>query len=378
MNENTAMKDDSKYSPPPRRKRFCVVREELLAITDSILSSMILHQFLYWTGRGGRNDGWIWKSASELADHDLLGIRDERTVRRRLTDLIDLGYLERRRNPDNPMDNTPQYRVDVGRVIHDVEAAGYTLDGWTNHGVSDAPGQNDRTPRQNDRTPRQNDRTLPKSTIKDYKQRSSTSEGSKPEVDRQAIETDEYDTPAQKLLAMSQRAGVHLSIMQAENAWETLKDKLGGDDAWKYIKFKLADLDETDYPRRRKYEYLVGDKDIQDWREINGETQIGAHTATEFHHKPEPVPTPPSPPGEPVGAVEQDKTEQDWGEISERLYRLDLNVIERDAIDLIHPVASRDGALWLWSEMREVRSVMSGHVQAVANDLEFKIKWMEK
>ena len=57
----------------------------------SPLDALLVCQMLYWTGKGARTDGWIWKTREEWFDELGLSRRNQQTVRRHLTEL---GILE--------------------------------------------------------------------------------------------------------------------------------------------------------------------------------------------------------------------------------------------------------------------------------------------
>ena len=112
-----------------RPLKFVKVREELVAVTGDAVSSMILDRFLFFTRRGNRDDGWIWKSAKEMAEDDLFGVTSESTVRRRFRELVESGYLLQKEPETN--DKAMLYRVRFGKLMADLEELGHHLHGWT-------------------------------------------------------------------------------------------------------------------------------------------------------------------------------------------------------------------------------------------------------
>ena len=358
-NDNTAI-DHSKKIPQPRPTRLAIVRKSLLAITgNDATAAMILDKFLHWADRGHRSDGWIWKSSKELANIDLMGIKSARSVQRRLARLVDVGYLERRSNPDDPRDHVPQYRAKVSMIYQAVTQAGYTLEGWTT-----APDRHSvETSRQNDGPPRQNDATIPESTNREYKQRTTTAEGST-NRDLEAIDTDPDDSPSQKLLALSQRAGVHLGVMQAETAWKQIHDRLG-ESAWDYIRYKLADLEGTEYTRRSKFTYLTSQKDIDGWLALQGEQGVGGHNPADG------LPTQSTqnpPPKTPESSPEARKK---WAEIYESL-KTTMTSMEMAAADCVHPVSYDGYVLTLSEEMAGVRDTVGEFIEG---EVSTTIEW---
>jgi hypothetical protein len=127
------------------RLNRAVLTEELFALTDDMLAAVILRQFLYWLPRrhdvdkyvkeeqkrGGAKEveltgGWIYKSAKELKA-EIMASQSEDTIRRRIDELVENGWLERRRNPKYGWDRTFQYRPDLRAIENDLNERGYTL-----------------------------------------------------------------------------------------------------------------------------------------------------------------------------------------------------------------------------------------------------------
>ena len=125
-----------------------VLREELVEITGDALKALLLSQMLYWTERRRDFDtfikeeldrdpkarmtltgGWVYKTAQELSE-ELMGIASRRTISRRLSELVEDGFLDSRKNPDVGMDRTLQYRVDLHRLQNRLHEAGYALEGY--------------------------------------------------------------------------------------------------------------------------------------------------------------------------------------------------------------------------------------------------------
>lgn len=144
----------------PRRLRRVVLKEELQELTGNQCSALILGQFLFWTDRTQKvgqmlkeeyksqgqtlfdslegaeietmqrlKAGWIYKSAKQLRE-ELMGSFGETTIARRLQELVGQGYLCRRRNPRHGWDRTWQYRVNLRKVMEDMKALGYALEGY--------------------------------------------------------------------------------------------------------------------------------------------------------------------------------------------------------------------------------------------------------
>jgi hypothetical protein len=125
-----------------------VIREELIALTGCLEEAILLGQMLYWSERTRDIDkyiqeelsrqigidvpllrGWIYKSARELLDETMLLCSEEK-VRKHMANLVKNGWLMRRKNPYNSLDHTYQYRVNLIKVIRDLVAIGYYLEGY--------------------------------------------------------------------------------------------------------------------------------------------------------------------------------------------------------------------------------------------------------
>lgn len=134
------------------KNRVAIIRRELVELTGDYRSALALNQFLYWTkvlqhhddiarqeiadaAAAGRTinrklrHGWIYKKAEELIDELMIGVSAV-TMRRILSKMIEDGWLEERRNPDNAMDRIMQYKVNISRVTYGLAQLGYSLDGY--------------------------------------------------------------------------------------------------------------------------------------------------------------------------------------------------------------------------------------------------------
>lgn len=136
----------------PRKLKRVVIREELVVLLDHTYQAILLGQLLYWQDRtrdidryieeeknrmtaNGMNStispthGWIYKTAKDLAEEVMLGV-NENTIRNYLKALVEKGYVEQRRNPEYKWDKTYQYRVNLIKVMNDLEELGYPLEGY--------------------------------------------------------------------------------------------------------------------------------------------------------------------------------------------------------------------------------------------------------
>lgn len=136
----------------PNKLKRAVVKEELVAICGDFIDAIILNQFIYWSERVKDFDkfiseeierakrhgieknmtpcnGWIYKTSEELASETMLSMSPS-SMRRHIKNLIELGYLDERQNPEYKWDQTKQYRVNLTKIQIDLIDKGYTLEGY--------------------------------------------------------------------------------------------------------------------------------------------------------------------------------------------------------------------------------------------------------
>lgn len=126
------------------------LKEELVALTGCFIKALILQQFLYWSERVSDFDefiieekernpdlplelryGWIYKSTEQLHEELMFGESlSPRTLKRRLDEIVDSGYLDSRHNPEYRWDRCLQYRPNILKIQVDLQALGYALDGY--------------------------------------------------------------------------------------------------------------------------------------------------------------------------------------------------------------------------------------------------------
>lgn len=131
-----------------------VIREELVVLTGNWKLAIVLNQLLYWLGRTkdfslyiaevksvlgdslfqdmeklDTKHGWIYKSAAQLSQELMTGWSPS-TVLKLLAELVELGYVDRRRNPHFGWDKTYQYRPNIYLVQQDLAKMGFVLDGF--------------------------------------------------------------------------------------------------------------------------------------------------------------------------------------------------------------------------------------------------------
>lgn len=129
-----------------------VIKEELVELTGDYRPAIILNQFIYWIERMYDTDkyireekeralrhdmtvdmseskGWIYKTAEELNNELMVGM-SKATVGKYINQLVEAGYLKKRKNPKYKWDKTLQYRVDLYKVQKDLAKLGYALEGY--------------------------------------------------------------------------------------------------------------------------------------------------------------------------------------------------------------------------------------------------------
>lgn len=125
--------------------RRAVVKEEYVAITKNDSMALILNQLIYWsnktrdskkfiqeeqkrsiTGKSNYNYGWIYKSYSELK-HELMTTNSVKTIGRNLSKLIELGFIDRKKNEKYKYDKKYLYRVNILNIIKKLNEHGYEM-----------------------------------------------------------------------------------------------------------------------------------------------------------------------------------------------------------------------------------------------------------
>ena len=134
-----------------KKLKRAVIKEEFIAITGNFTDAVILNQFIYWAERVKDFDryirqenerakksglatqelteGWIYKSAEELAEETMLGL-SKSNMRIHIKALEDAGYIDERTNPKYKWDRTKQYRVNLVKIVTDLHEHGYELEGY--------------------------------------------------------------------------------------------------------------------------------------------------------------------------------------------------------------------------------------------------------
>lgn len=125
-------------------------RRSLFVLLGNDRKARILDHFIFLTPKKGKNNfrvymeeemtramnddenlqgGWIWKSCNELIEEAMLSVTHV-TARNYLKDLCEKGYLFERSNPENKWDKTKQYRVNMLKLIYDLNKLGRKLESF--------------------------------------------------------------------------------------------------------------------------------------------------------------------------------------------------------------------------------------------------------
>jgi len=184
-----------------------VIKEELFAITNDTIESIILGQFIYWQERVkdydlflkeeekrcldnnepfnvNMSNGWIYKKSSDLINECMLSV-SENTVRRYINNLEEKGFISSRKNPNIKWDKTLQYRANMKFIIESIKNKGFDgLGGWNI--------QNKDTKLQNDDSSLQNDVALPEINTKNTNNKESTNVDKKKKENEEEVTNEDY------------------------------------------------------------------------------------------------------------------------------------------------------------------------------------------
>lgn len=139
-----------------------VIKEELVALTGNFKKAIVLGQMIYWAERVKDADkfiqdeikrskmaigkqefeyaekleevdllshGWIYKTATDLSEETMMGV-SKSTMGTYLNELVEKGWLDKRKNPKWKGDNTFQYRVNLLKIQKDLQELGFSLEGY--------------------------------------------------------------------------------------------------------------------------------------------------------------------------------------------------------------------------------------------------------
>ena len=73
--------------------------------------------------------GWIYKTAEEMSEETMMKV-SKTTMGTYLKELVEKGWLDKRKNPVWKGDNTFQYRVNLIQIQTDLQKLGYALEGY--------------------------------------------------------------------------------------------------------------------------------------------------------------------------------------------------------------------------------------------------------
>ena len=167
-----------------------VIKEELVALTGKVNHAIVLNQMIYWSERVKDSDkfieeelekqrrnidgsqeseediksylknGWIYKTADEMAE-ECMNIISRQTINRIFNDLVDNGWLDKRRNPKYKWDKTWQYRVNLTKIQKDLQSIGYSLEGYSllNNPETNDNSEDDQPNAQNEQPNAQNEQS---------------------------------------------------------------------------------------------------------------------------------------------------------------------------------------------------------------------------
>ena len=122
-----------------RKLKKVVIREELYAITNDTMETILLGQLIYWQDKvrdvdkyineeklrlNQTRNGWIYKTSKQIIEECMLSF-SEVTVRRHLQKLVSSRYISSRRNPKYKWDKTFQYRVNLVYIVSKLKEIGY-------------------------------------------------------------------------------------------------------------------------------------------------------------------------------------------------------------------------------------------------------------
>ncbi len=129
-----------------RKYKRITVKEELVALTGDAFQAVLLDRMIELTYEAERFDrliiaeqaraesigerismplmeGWFFKKAEELAEEVLI-IDSAKTVRKKLTELVDKGYVLEKNSEAYRFERTKLYKVDLKKLLDEFERLG--------------------------------------------------------------------------------------------------------------------------------------------------------------------------------------------------------------------------------------------------------------
>ena len=136
----------------PKKLKRVPLKEELVALTKDYKLAIVLQQMIYWNERCSDFDkfieeensrrkknkdepelehtnGWVYKKAEQLSEETLMNVSAKQIIRY-LKKLEENGWIESRNNPKYKWDRTLQYRLNLIKLMADLNAIGYQLEGY--------------------------------------------------------------------------------------------------------------------------------------------------------------------------------------------------------------------------------------------------------
>lgn len=130
-----------------RARRVCIKEEFVEICQGDFLKALILDKMIDWIDTlalakeyieaenvrlrealkqtiSFTQDGWIYKTEAGLKKELMLNI-SERTIKRAIDELVELGFLEKRTNPERPYERALQYRPNFPFIVRKLEEAGW-------------------------------------------------------------------------------------------------------------------------------------------------------------------------------------------------------------------------------------------------------------
>lgn len=99
---------------------MAALRESLVAVAGGdARKALVLDRMLFWSARGKRPDGFIWKSGADIS-RELFSLVSKSTAGRLLAGLVSDGLLERK-NDSDAWNHPHLYRVNVTEVTRRLE-----------------------------------------------------------------------------------------------------------------------------------------------------------------------------------------------------------------------------------------------------------------
>jgi hypothetical protein len=136
----------------PKKLKRIPLKEELVVLTGDYKLAIVLQQMIYWNERCSdfdkfieeenkrkdenkgaslteKTNGWIYKKAAELSQETLMNV-SAKQILRYLKKLEENGWIESRNNPKYKWDKTLQYRLNLVKLMTDLNNIGYQLEGY--------------------------------------------------------------------------------------------------------------------------------------------------------------------------------------------------------------------------------------------------------